>query len=258
MNAKPIVRRLSWAGISIEALGKLLVVDALEGANGEVQGRIGANRLPLIPIADRPIDYAVVTHLHKDHFDAEALGRRLAAHATIFAPAAAATELGAMIGKKFNIVSVNDRQTVVAEPFKLTAVPAVDGFGAPQSSWLIEAEGVKIFHGGDTLFHGYWWEIAKIAGGLDAAFLPINGARIAIPGLKATGLNGVMTAEQAAVAARLLKAKVAVPIHYQEFHSPPVYNADQDAESSFLRFAAREKVTARVVPAGQAVFTDAN
>src|SRR2546430_2888509 len=114
MNAKPTVKRLSWAGISIEAQGKLLVIDALEGGNGEVQGRIGPNRLPLLPISDRPIDYAVVTHLHKDHFDLDALTRRLATNGVIFVPGAAAQELAAATGAKFNVVAVKDRETVTA------------------------------------------------------------------------------------------------------------------------------------------------
>ena len=45
-------------------------------------------------------------------------------------------------------------------PFTITAVPAVDGFGDPQVSWVIAAAGRRILHAGDTLFHGSWWLIA--------------------------------------------------------------------------------------------------
>jgi L-ascorbate metabolism protein UlaG (beta-lactamase superfamily) len=250
MNLKTMVRRISWAGVALESEGKTLVIDGIEGRTAEFAGRLGRPRLPLLPLAEGGVDFAIVTHLHKDHFDEEALKRRLGATGVLYVPEAAAGEL---TGTTLRVIPVRDRVAVQAGPFRLTPVPAVDGFGAPQSSWVIEAGGVRIFHGGDTLFHGYWWEIAKIAGGLDVAFLPINGARIAIPGLEATGLPGVMNAEQAAVAARLLKAKVAVPIHYQEFHNPPIYDADLDAETNFIRHAAREKVIPQIVAAGQEV-----
>lgn len=40
-------------------------------------------------------------------------------------------------------------------PFTVTAVPALDGLGDPQVSWVVEADGKRLLHGGDTAFHGY-------------------------------------------------------------------------------------------------------
>lgn len=246
------ISRLSWAGVKIEAGDEQLVLDAIEGRDGKVQARIGPARRPLLAISsdERPLDVAVVTHLHLDHFDAEALKRRLAPHGRVVAPARAAAEVERA---GLPVIGVAEGESATLGRFRLTALPAVDGFGAVQSSWLVEAGGARVFHGGDTLFHGYWWEIAKVAGEADVAFLPINGARIAIPGLEATGLPGVMTAEQAAVAGRLLKARLVVPIHYEEFNSPPVYRPDPDAEISFLDHTARQGVTSRLVAAGDTV-----
>lgn len=249
MNTNTTIARLSWAGVVLESEGKRLVIDAIEGRNGEVQGRIGQPRLPLHSIGER-IDVAVVTHLHKDHFDLDALQRKLAPGAPLYVPEAAAPELA---GSGLRVIGVRDWDRVQEGPFSLTPVPAVDGFGAHQSSWIVSTDDTTIFHAGDSLFHGYWWQIAKTAPLIDVAFFPINGAIINIPGVEPTGLNGVMTAEQAVIAARLLKAKVVVPIHYEEFNHPPIYNPDPHAESTFLRLAAREKVTARIVPRGERV-----
>jgi L-ascorbate metabolism protein UlaG (beta-lactamase superfamily) len=249
MNTKTTISRLSWAGVALEAEGKRLVIDAVEGRNGEVQGRIGQPRLPLLSIGER-IDVAVVTHLHKDHFDLDALKRKMAPGAPLYVPAAAAPELEST---GLRVIGVRDWERVQEGPFTLTPVPAVDGFGAHQSSWIVTTADVTIFHAGDSLFHGYWWQIAKFAPAIDVAFFPINGAIINIPGVEPTGLNGVMTAEQAVIAARLLKARVAVPIHYAEFNHPPIYNPDPHAESTFLRLADREKITARVIAAGERV-----
>ena len=47
-----------------------------------------------------------------------------------------------------------------------------------RSRWIVEADGVRVFHGGDTLFHGWWWRAKMRAGGpIDYAFLPANGPR---------------------------------------------------------------------------------
>lgn len=251
MHTTTIVRMLSWAGVRIEAGDQRLVIDALEGRTGEVQARIGPNRLPLLPIADRPLDVALVTHTHKDHFDADALRRHLRPDAPLVAPSGAADELRAL---GFHVLPLRNGESATVGVFTLTALPAMDGFGAQQSSWLVEAPGVRLVHFGDTLFHGYWWEIAGLVREPDVIFVPINGARVSVPGHEATGLPGVMTAEQAAVAARMVKAKLAVPIHYAEFHAPPVYQADLHAEASFIDHAARQGVPARIVAAGEVAY----
>src|SRR5690606_13657804 len=48
-----------------------------------------------------------------------------------------------------------------AGPFVLTALPAVDGLGDPQLAWLVEADGTRALHLGDTVMHGYWWRMVR-------------------------------------------------------------------------------------------------
>lgn len=245
------VTKLSWAGVRLNAGGEQLVVDGLEGRQGEVQGRIGQPRKPLVDLADRPVDFALVTHTHKDHFDADALRRKLATHGRVVVPLASVAEVREL---GFDVVGVAPWQRIQLGVFEVMALPAVDGFGAAQVSWHVAAPGVRIVHLGDTLFHGFWWEMARHVGGADVLFAPINGARVTIPGLPPTGLPGIMTAEQAAVAARLLQARLAVPMHYEEFHAPPVYNADLHAEATFLQHASQQGVATNVVAAGEIAF----
>ena len=52
-------------------------------------------------------------------------------------------------------MSVWDR--ISLPPFVITAVQSVDALGDLQVNCAIEAGGQRIFHGGNTLFHGYWW-----------------------------------------------------------------------------------------------------
>src|SRR3546814_19561889 len=77
-------------------------------------------------------------------------------------------------------------------------------------SWVVSAGGRRIFHGGETLWHGHWWRIGRQFGPFDAAFLPVNGARF---GLRkpVSGLPGVLTPKKAVAPANLLGARRLVP-----------------------------------------------
>ena len=91
-------------------------------------------------------------------------------------------------------------------------MPAVDGFGHPQLSWVVEADGTRIIHAGDTLFHGGWWLIAMRCGPIDVAFLPVNGAVADLPDRQPPSpLMACMDPRQAATAAALMRARARRP-----------------------------------------------
>ncbi|MDC6171433.1 MBL fold metallo-hydrolase, partial [Paucibacter sp. XJ19-41] len=125
--------------------------------------------------------------------------------------------------------------------FTATAVPASDGFGDPQVSWVVSAGGRRIFHGGDTLWHGHWWRIGRQLGPFDAAFLPINGARFGWR-QPISGQPGVLTPEQAVAAATVLGARRLIPIHYGV--SGMAEYVEVEDPLARLRAAAREKPVA--------------
>ena len=54
--------KFSWAGVRVNAGGEPLLIDALEGRNGEVQGRLGAEHPGLIEVAPGPVGVALLTH----------------------------------------------------------------------------------------------------------------------------------------------------------------------------------------------------
>ena len=94
-------------------------------------------------------------------------------------------------------------ETATAGPFTLTALPAVDGVGDPQVAWLVEADGVRVLHLGDTMFHGYWWRMALRHGPFDVVLVPVNGAVVGFPHrTPASPLPVALDPEQAAVAGR--------------------------------------------------------
>jgi len=256
------IRRLGWAGLELEADGHTALVDLLQDTTW-LEGFVGAPRTPL-PGPSRPADLALVTHLHADHTDAVSLKQALKPGAPVLRPAPAdgdelenAAVAGAEAGlRKAELTTrvVEPWETVEIGPFSISAFPAADGTGDPQVSWAISAAGVTIVHCGDTLFHGWWWRAAMRFGPIDLAFLPVNGAVLDFPHRQPpSGLPGAMTPRDAAAAARALGAREAIPIHYDTFHLPPLYDALDGAAAAFLAEAAAAGVGARVVEPGEVV-----
>jgi L-ascorbate metabolism protein UlaG (beta-lactamase superfamily) len=100
-----------------------------------------------------------------------------------------------------------------------------------------------LIHGGDALWHGYWWQIAERCGLIDLALLPINAAVATFDYLaRASVQPAVLTPEQAAAAAHVLQTRLAAPSHYGRFHKPPLYIRLPDPESSFAVTARRREV----------------
>jgi L-ascorbate metabolism protein UlaG (beta-lactamase superfamily) len=237
------IRLLGWAGVEVEAEGERVVIDPLADASA-VFAVLGerARDCPLPEVvAPSPGALAgIVTHLHRDHADAAALSLAVADDGRVLEPgsyggagleglgiAQADAELDAASLKR---QAVAPWSSVDVGPFTLTALPAVDGTGDPQVSWLIEAEGKRVLHLGDTMFHGWWWRIRERFGAPDVVLAPINGARLTFPHRQpASPLPAVMDPEQAALAAELLRAERLVPIHYGGYSLPGIYEPAADA-----------------------------
>lgn len=228
------LRRLGWAGVEIECDGETLLIDYV---------RDTAPMAPLMRSPDEPFPAssrpgaagaALLTHLHADHADADALAVALHDGAPVFRPERATgtqddVELTAIGETKFTrhalateIVGVWEERSV--GPFRIVSAPAVDGFGDPQHSWIVECGGRRIIHAGDTLFHGFWWRIAHRFGPFDVAFFPINAPVCEWPHLQPPSpIEATMTPEEAAVAAHIIRARSVVPIHYGSLDKANLY-----------------------------------
>lgn len=133
----------------------------------------------------------------------------------------------------------------------MTAVPAVDGLGDPQLNWVIEAGGRRMLHGGDTIFHGLWWLIARRLGPIDVAVLPINGAIVQAPHLKPPSrVAAVLTPDQAVRAAAILGAHTVMPIHFG-VHQPPQYVEVPEARARLAEAAARDSLAVASLEPGE-------
>ena len=109
-----------------------------------------------------------------------------------------------------------------------------------------------MLHLGDTMFHGYWWRIARRHGPFDAVLVPVNGAVLTFPHRQPPSPSpGVMDPDQAATAARILGARLAIPIHDRGYELDGVYEPVADAAQRFVAAATRQDVPTLALHPGQ-------
>ena len=260
-------RSLGWAGVELTAGDASILIDPLDDA-GAVFAALGDGAAAIVepevvaPARPGAAVAGLLTHLHRDHADAAALAAGLATGAPVLEPGTgggeALEELAlTQADHELNAAGLERRRVAAWDtarigPFAVTALPAVDGTGDPQVSWLVEAEGTRVVHLGDTLFHGYWWRIAMRAGPIDAAFVPINGSVLDFPHRRPpSSLPGVMDPEQAAEAVGLLGAGVAVPMHYGAYEGGPWYRPAEEPLERFLSARGEHGWEARPLAPGE-------
>ena len=214
----------------------------------------------VLPAADGALA-GLVTHLHRDHTDAAALAGALAPGAEVLHPTGSGeqTLATAQAEHELGAAGLARREIAVWEPleagpFTCTAVPAVDGLGDPQVSWVVEAGGRRVLHLGDTVFHGAWWQMARRAGPFDVVLAPVNGAVVDFPHQQPPSpAPAAMEPEQAALAGELLGAETVVPMHYGGFAFDPHYVPIADARERFERAASGRPFSAAPLAPGEAL-----
>jgi len=222
-----IMQKLTWAGVAISCEGTTILIDPIGNTSDHPEkplaARMGEPRETIFPLTHiTNVSSIFVTHLHPDHFDPDAISAVFGSDIPVHVPEES-VESARKTGLR-NVVGLSAGEKVNVGTLRVTAAPSVDGFGAPQVAWIVTGGGRNVIHCGDTLWHGYWWRIARQHGPIEAAFLPVNGAVLHIPGLpEQSSLPACMTPEEAVEAARLLGAGRLVPIHYHTFHHPPFY-----------------------------------
>ncbi len=148
------------------------------------------------------VDFVLVTHDHSDHFgDALEIAKR--DNATLIA-IFEITQKPEVVESKINVVGMNIGGTYRQDGVAVSMTQAIHSAtsGSPVG-FVIEMDGKRMYHAGDT---SYWSDIAlipKLFGELDVAFLPIGG-------------HYTMNIKQAVMAVNDLKPKLT--IHHRHYN----------------------------------------
>lgn len=213
------IKRLNWAGILINSEGCRLMIDPVYSCDKTL---FGSPKEPFYPLSEEEgADAILITHLHSDHFDAESIIESFGNEIPLFVPKGEEDKVKEKGFKRLQ--GLAPKEFVEVGPFTVYAENAVDGLGDPQVSLVVKDSSHSIFHGGDTLWHGYWWGIAKAHGRFNGVFLTINEAIVQDGDMTPSGMPITMSPEQAVAAARILEAETLIPIHYHAFMNPPRY-----------------------------------
>ena len=241
-------RRLSlaWIGHStvlVEADGVRLLTDPL------LRPRIGhLRRVPPLPEDEAEVDAVLLSHVHHDHLDLRSLDRVRTARVVV--PAGArrllerrgfdeVVELGE--GEETSIGSV----TVAGTHADHDARRYPFGAPIPSLGYLIRGS-ARVYFAGDTeIFEG----MSELAPELDVALLPIWGWG---PRLG----PGHLDPRRAAEALRLLRPRVAIPIHwgtYRRLGMSRDPSALREPAEQFVRFASElaPDVDVRILAPGE-------
>jgi L-ascorbate metabolism protein UlaG (beta-lactamase superfamily) len=234
------VQRLAWAGVRLQFSNSVLFLDPL--TDPDAWGPALKDRL--VPVGDGHGDrFVFVTHRHPDHANAKTIREALGQDGVMIHGPGVQPQL-----------AIRSRAAAHFEPllltdFTATCVPAADGYGDPQVSWIINGGGKRIIHCGDTLWHGNWWMIGRQYGPFDAAFLPINGAKFKWRQPE-SDVPAVLTPDQAVAAALIMGAKRLVPIHFGVSGADGYAEAD-DVRGAVLRAGKARGVNVQFVEPGE-------
>ncbi len=232
VQAELAVQRLTWAGVKLVSGDTTVVIDAVGTDIWDGNAPDG-----LVDVTSSTArTYALVTHTHNDHFDVATLKSVLGERGYVICHESQATYIAS---RGLRVIPAKMFVPVFRGGFIFTAVPAEDGFGAQQVSWVVSNGSQKILHGGDTLWHGQWQNIGRHFGPFDAVFLPINGARLGgKDAVTAPESGGVQNPQQAVDAALLLRAELLVPIHFGA-NDPPNYVEVEEPRQKTAAIAKR-------------------
>ncbi|MBR57245.1 MAG: hypothetical protein CMH54_04220 [Myxococcales bacterium] len=163
-------------------------------------------RKPGVALADLPpIDVVVASHLHRDHFDREAVASLATDDTVILGPYGTKRHCRSIPGA--NVRELDPWERTEVGELGFMATPALHTGPPPQEiNYILELGPWRLFFGGDARFSSAFSEIAARVESIHIALLPIGGTLI-------FGHRTTMGPADAVRAASVLRPAVVVPIH---------------------------------------------
>jgi L-ascorbate metabolism protein UlaG (beta-lactamase superfamily) len=233
--------------VLLESGGRRILTDPLLRSRIRFLRRHGSH---VDPACYERIDVALISHTHWDHYDVASL-RKLGRDTPLVVPRGAGRALTWRGFRRVHELAAGDAVSVDGLVVEATAA-AHRGFGPPLGptdrclGFLIDLA-PRVYFAGDTdLFPA----MAELAGRADVALLPIWGWG---PVLGRHHLDP----RTAADALRLLRPRIAIPIHWGTLHPLGLRwlrpDTRRDPPHAFAAFAAKvaPSVDVRIVPPGR-------
>jgi L-ascorbate metabolism protein UlaG (beta-lactamase superfamily) len=176
-------------------------------------------------------DVVFITHDHYDHCVPEVVANIAGPETVIVTEKDCAAKLD---GFTVEVMKPGDKKTVAG--LEVEAVPAYNidpdrqGFHPRKNAWLgfiVTIDGVRVYHAGDT---DHIPEM-KLLENIGIALLPVSGTY-------------VMTADDAVAAAKNIKPKLAIPMHYDTI-------VGTDADAKKFKAGLEGKVPVLILPQGE-------
>jgi len=216
---------IGQAGFVLKMKDTVVYIDPYLSDYAKKNKKIDHARLMDIPIAPELINNAslvICTHDHIDHLDPETIPVIAQNSPQAFFAGPRSTqerfrELGVVsdrfIGTEVNVQANVKDLAIYPLPAKHEEFDYDRKWGYPYQSYIISAQGIVIYHAGDTIpYEGI--ENTLKAFNIDIALVPVNGRDEERHQL---GFKGNFTCEEACLLAKAIKPKLLIPAHYDMF-----------------------------------------
>jgi len=228
MSGEVCVWWLGQSGYALKTVSELIYLDLY--LSEHLTKKYATTEKPHIRMTEAPLHGSDITnaswvfasHKHSDHFDPETLPDLFTAspNARFILPAALSDHAVGLGLNRERLIPTRGDETLMVGSMTVHSLPSAhptfefsEAGGYPFLGYLIEVDGLRLYHSGDTLvYEGLADRLRAFAP--DLLFLPINGTDARRDALK---VPPNMNAAEAVALAKAVGSGTVVPCHYDMF-----------------------------------------